>query len=116
LLAVLFGTTLIASVGILPHLDSYKSPRAIGEAVRSRLPADVPVYVFQSTMADFNYYARREQIPVVASAEDVRKLSGHGAHLIISDKDLKQNKLNVGFKIVSEHQVGEKKWYLIELS
>jgi hypothetical protein len=112
----LLGASVIASAGVLPYLDKYKSPRSVGAAVRSRLSAEVPLYVFQSTMADFNYYARREQIPVVASAEDLRKLSGSGAHLIISDKDLKQNKLNVGFKVVSEHQVGEKKWYLIELS
>jgi 4-amino-4-deoxy-L-arabinose transferase-like glycosyltransferase len=117
-LAVLLGASLIASVSILPHVDNYKSPRALGEAVRSRLPADVPVYVFQSTMADFNYYSRRDQIPVVASKDEVSKLtlSGREAYLIINDKDLQQIKSSVRFNVVTEHQVGEKKWYVVRLS
>ena len=117
-LAVTLGVSLIASVGILPHIDNYKSPRALGEAVRSHLPADVPVYVFQSTMADFNYYSGRAEIPVVASKDEVSKLtlSGREAYLIISDKDLKQLKSSLSFSRVAEHQVGERKWYLLRLS
>ena len=78
----------------------------------------MPVYVFQSTMADFNYYARRDQIPVVASKDEVSKLtlSGREAYLIINDKDLQQIKSSVRFNVVTEHQVGEKKWYLLRLS
>jgi len=117
-LAVLLGTSVILSAGVFPYLDEYKSPRPIGEVIRSRLAPDLPVYVFQSTMADFNYYSKRDQIPVVASKDEVSKLtlSGREAYLIINDKDLQQIKSSVRFDVVTEHQVGEKKWYLLRLS
>ena len=78
----------------------------------------MPVYVFQSIMADFNYYSKRDQIPVVASKDHVSKLtlSGREAYLIINDKDLQQIKSSVRFNVVTEHQVGEKKWYVLRLS
>jgi 4-amino-4-deoxy-L-arabinose transferase-like glycosyltransferase len=116
--AVLLGASVIASTGVLPYLDKYKSPRSLGEVIKSRLSANLPVYVFLSTMADFNYYAQREQIPVVGSGDEVSKLrlAGREAYLLINDKDLNQVKSKVGFNVVSEHQVGEKKWYLLRIS
>ena len=118
LLAVMLGTSLVASIAVFPYLDQYKSPRPIGEFVRSHLAADARVYVFKSTMADFNFYAQRETIPVVNSADDVRKLtlSGQEAYLIVNDKDLKQFKFDSMFNAVTEQQIGEKKWYLLRLS
>jgi 4-amino-4-deoxy-L-arabinose transferase-like glycosyltransferase len=118
LLALLLGVYVIASAGVFPYLDKYKSPRPIGEVIRSRLSQNSPLYIFQSTMADFNYYARREQIPVVESEDQLNKvtLSGRGAYLIINDKDLREAKFSVKSEIVTVHQVGEKKWYLLRLS
>ena len=118
LLAVLLGTFLVAAVGVFPYLDAYKSPRPIAEYVRSRLPLGASVYVFKSTMADFNYYARRERIPVVDSADDVTKLSlsGRNRYLLVNGKDARQFKFDSRFNIVTEHQIGEKKWYLLRLS
>jgi len=117
LLAVLFGMSVIASAGVLPYLNKYKSPRPIGEVIRSSLLQNSPVYIFQSTMADFNYYARREQIPVVDSEDQLNNvtLSEGVAYLIINDKDLKQAKFSMKSEIVSVHQVGEKKWYLLKI-
>ena len=115
-LVVLLGVSVIAFTQVLPYLDQYKSPRPIGEVIRSRIPAHVPVYVFQSTMADFNYYARREQIPMVGSEDEVNTLSKGEAYLVINDKDFRETKFSVKSEIVSVHQVGEKKWYLLRLS
>jgi 4-amino-4-deoxy-L-arabinose transferase-like glycosyltransferase len=114
-LAVLLGVSIVASVGVLPYLDKYKSPRPIGEFVRFRLSKDSPVYVFDSNMADFNYYAGREQIPVVASAEAVDQLtaSSQEAYLIIDAQDLKQTAFSASYKVISEHKVGNKKWYIL---
>ena len=55
---------------------------------------------------------------MVASRDEVSKLalSGREAYLIINAKDLEEVKSNVRFKIVTEHQVGERKWYLLRLS
>ena len=118
LLAVMLGTSLVASIAVFPYLDGYKSPRPIGEFVRSHLAADSRVYVFKSTMADFNFYARREKLPVVNSADDVKKLtlSGQEVYLIVNDKDLKQFKFDSMFNAVTEQQIGEKKWYLLRFS
>jgi len=111
---VLLGVSIIASAAVFPYLDKYKSPRPISEVIRSRLPADSPVYVYKSTMADFNYYARRKQIQVIG---DDFKLapSPRETYLIINEKDLKQFKSDLRFNPVSEHQVGERKWYLLRL-
>lgn len=118
MLALWLGTSLVASVGILPYLDGYKSPRPLGEFIRFHLTAESPVYVFKSTMADFNYYARRETIPVVNSVDDVTRftLPGRNSYLLVDDKDLKQFEFDARFNVVTEHQIGEKKWYLLRLS
>jgi 4-amino-4-deoxy-L-arabinose transferase-like glycosyltransferase len=119
LLALLLGTSLIASAGVTPYLNKYNSPRAIGDIVRSRLSPDASVYVFKSTMADFNYYARREEIPVVVSEDEVSKLalSGREVYLLISDRDLRKAKFNKRFEVVvAEQGAGEKKWYLLRIS
>ena len=115
--ALWLGTSLVASVGVLPYLDGYKSPRPLGEFIRSHVTAESPVYVFKSTMADFNYYARRETIPVVDSVDDVTRLTlpGRSSYLLANDKDLKQFNLDARFKVVAEHQIGGRKWYLLRL-
>jgi 4-amino-4-deoxy-L-arabinose transferase-like glycosyltransferase len=114
-LAVLLGVSFIASVGVLPYLDKYKSPRPIGEFVKFRLSKNSPVYVFRSTMADFNYYAGRGQMPVVASADEVNRLtaSTKETYLIIDAKDLKQAAISASYKVITEHKVGDKKWYIL---
>ena len=114
-LVVLLATSLIASARVFPYLDKYKSPRPIGEAIRSRLPADAAVYVFKSKMADFNYYARRALIPVVASANELKLAPPYReAYLIINQKDLNQLKTNFTLQSVTEHGIGERKWYLLK--
>ncbi|MGE5305098.1 MAG: ArnT family glycosyltransferase [Alphaproteobacteria bacterium] len=118
LLAVLLGTFFVAAIGVFPYLDGYKSPRSIAEYIRYHLPKDSPVYVFKSSMADFNYYARRESIPVVSSADDVAKLSlsCRNCYLLVNEKDVERFKFDSKFNIASEHQIGEKKWYLLRLA
>jgi hypothetical protein len=115
---LLLGLSLISSVGVLPYLDRYKSPRPIGEFVREYLDGASPVYVFQSTMADFNYYARRERMPVIPSWEGVRKLvaSNRSMFLLIDDKDLQTIDPMQSYQILKEQRVGERKWYVIQIS
>lgn len=118
LLAVLLGTFLVASIAVFPYLDRYKSPRSVGEFVKSNLPSDARVYVLNSTMADFNYYAQRETLPVVSSVGDLKKLTppGQAAYLIADGKELKRFDPNAVFNIVTIQQIGEKKWYLLRIS
>jgi 4-amino-4-deoxy-L-arabinose transferase-like glycosyltransferase len=118
LVSLLLGLSITSSVRVLPYLDKYKSPRNVGEFVKEHVPESVPVYIFQSTMSDFNYYARRECIPVVASEKVLAELAGSRAetYLLIHDKDLKQVKvLEQTGDIITEQRVGERKWYLIRV-
>jgi 4-amino-4-deoxy-L-arabinose transferase-like glycosyltransferase len=118
LISVLLGLSITSSVGVLPYLDKYKSPRNVGEFVKGHVPESVPVYIFQSTMSDFNYYARRERIPVIASANALAELAASRVetYLLIHDKGLKQAKgLEQTGDIITEQRVGERKWYLMRL-
>jgi hypothetical protein len=115
---LILAVSVISSVRILPYLDKYKSPRAIGEFVRTHVPESIPVYIFQNTMSDFNYYSRRIDIPVIASEDEIVRISNSSrpAYLLISDKDLKTVKLLQSARdVVIEGRIGEKKWYLIRL-
>ena len=68
-------------------------------------------------MIDFNYYARKETIPVLPSAEAIRKASLEPmSYLLINEKDLKKTGLDASQKMIAERQIGERKWYLIKLS
>jgi len=115
-LSAMLGTLIIASVGIMPYLDKYKSPRPLGDFVRSRVPRSAPVYVFKSTMADFNYYAEREEIPIVESADEISKAAaGRETYLLINDRDLKQVKSKIEAESVAEQEIGGRKWYVIKV-
>lgn len=90
----------------------------MGEFIMGHIPMEAPLYIFRSTMSDFNYYARREAIPVINSRDEIEKLflQNRGAYLLINEKDLKQLNLEQKPNVVTEKQVGERKWYLIRLS
>jgi len=117
--ALFAGVFLVMSVGVLPYFDQHKSPRAVGEFVRNHVPDSIPVYIFQSTMSDFNYYAGRASIPVISLEEEIARLSASQAqaYLLINDKDLMEIKrLKNNREVVIERRVGDRKWYLLRLS
>jgi 4-amino-4-deoxy-L-arabinose transferase-like glycosyltransferase len=117
--ALFAGVSLVMSVGVLPYFDQHKSPRAVGEFVRNHVPDSIPVYIFQSTMSDFNYYAGRASIPVISSEEEIARLSASHAqaYLLINDKDLMEIKrLKNNREVVIERRVGDRTWYLLRLS
>jgi 4-amino-4-deoxy-L-arabinose transferase-like glycosyltransferase len=118
LIAVFASAIWISDVGLLPYLDRYKSPRAMGEFIQNKISAKAPVYIYRDTMSDFNYYARRETIPVLRSVEDIEQvfLKGQEAYLLISERHLNEFPLGRPQTIVTERQLGETKWYLARLS
>ena len=113
--AILLAVSLIASTRVLPLLNRYKSPRPIGWTVQSEVPSDTRVYVFRSTMADFNYYSQRNEIPVVESVEQLESERATNCYLIINERDLRKLDRVPDFAKISEHQVGERKWYVLKL-
>jgi 4-amino-4-deoxy-L-arabinose transferase-like glycosyltransferase len=115
---VLVATSLVSSIAVLPYLDKYKSPRPLGEFIRNHVPESLPVYIFQSTMSDFNYYARRDIIPVVLFEDGIGKMtkSSSPVYLIINDKDLNEIKrFRENRDIVTEQRIGERTWYLLRV-
>ena len=118
LIGVLISSLFISDVAVFPYLDKYKSPRPMGEFIWGNVSSAAPVYIFQSTMIDFNYYARREVIPVVTSWEETDKLPSEGQvkYLLINEKDLKEMHREQGQTIMVEKRVGERKWYLLKLT
>ncbi len=117
LLAILVGAGTIVGVGVLPHLNQYKSPRPLGDYVRWQLPAASQVYVYQSTMADFNYYARRERIAVVESESELGALPATSAasYLLINNKDLPEIDITAPRQIVADYRIGDRKWHIVKL-
>ena len=116
--ALFVGVSVVMSVGVLPYFDRHKSPRTVGEFVRNHVPDSIPVYIFQSTMSDFNYYARRDRIPVISSQEEIARLTtSHArAYLLINEKDLKELKeFKDNREVIIKRRIGERQWYLLRL-
>ena len=76
------------------------------------------VYIFQSTVSDFNYYSQRDSILIVSSEDGIAHLiaSDPRGYLLVSDKDLKK----IGWfkqkrEVVTEQRLGERKWNSLRL-
>jgi 4-amino-4-deoxy-L-arabinose transferase-like glycosyltransferase len=114
-------TTLLAAAlsggGILPYLNRFKSPRPLAEYVKSRVPPNAPVYVYQSTMSDFNFYAGREEIAVVPSPQALERLRAQSkeSYLLVDEKHLTEIAQNPALALIAERQIGDRKWYLLKL-
>ncbi len=106
-----------SAISLVPYLNKYKSPRPLGEFVKLRISPAVPVYVYQSTMGDFNFYAGREKLPVLVSMQQVDDMRRNGAesYLLINEKDLSKLDFSDPHR-VAEQRIGERKWYLLKLS
>ena len=109
---------MISGVGILPYFDKYKSPRLLAELVKSEIPKAAQLFIFRSTMTDFNYYAQRETIPVLETQADLDKAAAQyqPAYLLINEKDLKYLNAARSLPRVTEKQVGDRTWYLLNLA
>ncbi|HXF74919.1 MAG TPA: hypothetical protein VNN13_02410, partial [Methylomirabilota bacterium] len=97
--------------------NRFKSPRPLAEYVKSRIPPDASVYVYQSTMSDFNFYAGREEIAVVPSPQALERLRAQSkeSYLLIDEKHLTEIAQNPALPLVAERQIGNRKWYLLKL-
>jgi 4-amino-4-deoxy-L-arabinose transferase-like glycosyltransferase len=105
-----------ASTAVLPYLDRYKSPRPFSLAVNRRIPPGAPLYVYADTMNDYNFYMKREVMPIIParrSGED--GLTTREGFLLIRDRDLERLRPFGQVNIVLEQPVGGKTWYLIAL-
>ena len=104
----------LISLFFYPSLNRYKSPRPLGEFIFQNVSPQEPVYVFKSTMKDFNYYAKRDVIPAISTWEEARKLKA--GFILIREGDLKKINAAQGGRIVAQSGSEGRRWYLISLA
>ena len=109
---------LAASLWFLPYLDRFKSPRPLALAVNAKVPPDVPLYIYADTMNDYNFYTRREIIPVLSSRPggQAPALANRSGFLLIRDRDLQKLQPLPDDKVLLSQSVGGKTWYLVSLA
>lgn len=109
---------LAASVWVLPYLDRFKSPRPFALAINDKVPPDVPLYIYADTMNDYNFYTRREIIPVLSerAGKRAKALPAGPGYLLIRDRDLQKLQPLPDDKVLLSQSVGGKTWYLVSLA
>lgn len=114
----MFLGMLYAVVWILPFIDQYKSPRPFALSIQQTVPSTQPLYIYADTMNDFNFYTEREVIPILSSQAEVESMISQAktAFMLIRERDLKKVNVEKRAEIVATGQVGDKKWYLIQIT
>ncbi|MFQ5849698.1 MAG: ArnT family glycosyltransferase [Candidatus Binatia bacterium] len=120
LAAIVLGGFLYNGLWIFPVINQYKSPRIFAMEVRGRVSQDDPLYIYGDRMNDFNFYLKREVIPVLSMPEDLARLGTENgqAYLLIRDRDVHQALIHVRSKWepVIEGTTGRKKWKLLRFT
>jgi hypothetical protein len=103
------------SMWILPYMNQFKSRRPFSLQVKKIVPATAPLYVYADGMHDFNFYTKREVIPVLASPDDVANVLRQPtlSYLLITDRDLKKLSMFGPKEVVMTDSVGSTTWNLI---
>jgi 4-amino-4-deoxy-L-arabinose transferase-like glycosyltransferase len=116
--ALLMGCVALgASTRILPYVNHFKSPRPFSMQVKRIVPATSPLYIYSDRMNDFNFYTERENIPVLSSPSELKKVreqAGAG-YLLIKQRDLKLLSELRRERVVARDSVGRETWNLITL-
>ena len=84
--------TMALALWFFPYLERFKSPRPFALEIRQIVPASAPLYVYGDRSHDFNFYAQREEIPVLTTPAQIKALRGEAekSYLLISGRDLKR--------------------------
>ncbi len=106
-----------AALWIMPYLENFKSPRSFAARVNEIVPASAPVYIYADTMNDFNFYAAREVMPVLAAPAALDALLARGGHeyLLIKERDLRRLPQLAQSAIIASEARSSATWHLIEL-
>jgi 4-amino-4-deoxy-L-arabinose transferase-like glycosyltransferase len=115
--ALMTVTVLCAVTWIFPYIDRFKSRRFFSMEVQSVVPPSALVYIYADTMNDFNYYMRREVMPVLRTRSEVERLlaEGAGAYMLIKANDLKRLRMITPERIRITGAVGDTLWNLVVL-
>ena len=115
--ALMLVTVFTSSLWIFPYLEQFKSHRLFSREIEKIVPAAAPLYVYADTMNDFNYYTRREAIPVLATPEEIAKLRGapQTSYLLIKERDLKRLPALPPATTLASRTLSSTTWFLLEL-
>lgn len=114
--ALMLLTVITASLWVFPYLEQFKSYRPFSREINRLVPLPAPLYVYADTMNDFNYYTRREAIPVLATPGEVAKLrdSPQTSYLLIKERDFKRLSAPPAATTLASRMLGSTTWYLLE--
>jgi 4-amino-4-deoxy-L-arabinose transferase-like glycosyltransferase len=116
-IALMMTLLLVSSaVWVFPYLEQFKSRRSFTSEIKRRVPATAPLYIYEDTMNDFNYYLERDEMPVLWSPAEIEKLLGGArtSYVLIKDRDFKRLKTIAPEWIVLTHSAGSTTWNLVE--
>jgi 4-amino-4-deoxy-L-arabinose transferase-like glycosyltransferase len=115
--AMMALTVVSAALWIMPYLENFKSPRSFAQQVNEMVPASAPVYIYADTMNDFNFYTKREVMPVLTSPPALAALLARSEHayLLVKERDLRRlPRLSRGWIIASEAR-NNATWHLLQI-
>ncbi|MGH7845392.1 MAG: ArnT family glycosyltransferase, partial [Candidatus Binatia bacterium] len=117
LAAAMALSLLCAHLSIMPIINQYKSPRVFAEEIKKHVRQKDPLYMYNDTMNDFNFYLEREVIPVVSTRVDVLRLATEKrrVYLLARNARLVQDlaKEGSGWDFVTRGTTGGKQWFLL---
>jgi 4-amino-4-deoxy-L-arabinose transferase-like glycosyltransferase len=105
------------SIWVLPYMNRFNSRRAFSSRIEENVPETAPLYIYADHMHDFNFYTRREIIPVLSSpseVEDTHRQPGT-SYMLIRRDDLKKLSTADPGEILITDSIGNKIWSLIAL-
>jgi len=108
-------TTLCLSLWILPYVDQFKSRRLFSLEVKKIVPAAAPLYIYNDTMHDFNFYTEREIISVLSSRSQVAEVfrARGNRYILIKTDDLKALNMFGPEQVLLTQAVGSTTWNLV---
>ena len=117
LAAAMALSILCAHLSIMPIINQYKSPRLFAQQITQYVGQKDPLYTYNDTMNDFNFYLEREIIPVVSTPLDVLHLARERGPvwLLARNAGLVRHvvKKGSGWEVVMSGTTGGKQWFLL---
>jgi 4-amino-4-deoxy-L-arabinose transferase-like glycosyltransferase len=100
-----------------PYLETFKSRRLFAREINKIVPLAEPLYVYADTMNDFNFYLRREVMPVLSSPADVEKLpsAAQTRYMLIKQRDLAKLNMIAPQRILLSDGAANATWNLIQV-
>jgi 4-amino-4-deoxy-L-arabinose transferase-like glycosyltransferase len=88
---MMLAVTFAAILWALPYLERYKSDREFAQEIVRIVPPQAQLYVYRDSTHDFNFYTKREEIPVLKSADQIAGLRDQqNSYVLITEREWKR--------------------------